>query len=141
MTNVYNESAPVYAGDLAKSTLTAFFDSRSNAETAIEKLRSAGVADVRLMPGYEADGENAASEREGSGFWGGLADWFFPTMTATSMPRAFVAAASWSPRRSTTATTTRRTTYLTMRDRSTWTSGPTCGAPRAGRPAGITSRL
>lgn len=78
MTNVYNESAPVYAGDLAKSTLTAFFDSRSNAETAIEKLRSAGLADVRLMPGYEADGENAASEREGSGFWAGLADWFFP---------------------------------------------------------------
>ncbi|MDM9627682.1 hypothetical protein QTL95_17425 [Rhizobium sp. S152] len=78
MTNVYNESAPAFAGSLAKSTLTAFFDSRSDAETAIEKLKAAGVAEVRLMPGYEADGEGSAAASDGSGFWAGLADWFFP---------------------------------------------------------------
>jgi hypothetical protein len=78
MTNVYTESAPDLAGRLSKSTLTAFFDSRSDAETAVDKLKSAGVADVRLMPGYEADREGASSSAEGSGFWAGLADWFFP---------------------------------------------------------------
>ena len=78
MTNVYNEGAPSFASGLAKSTLTAFFDSRSDAETAVEKLRSKGVADVRLMPGYEADGEGASSAAESSGFWSRLGDWFFP---------------------------------------------------------------
>lgn len=78
MTNIYNEGAPSFAGGLAKSTLTAFFDSRSDAETAIDKLTAAGVADVRLMPGYEADGEGAGAAAESSGFWAGLADWFFP---------------------------------------------------------------
>ncbi|MDE1996323.1 MAG: hypothetical protein KGI75_27730 [Rhizobiaceae bacterium] len=78
MTNVYNEGAPAFAGSLAKSTLTAFFDSRSDAETAVEKLKSAGVADVRLMPGNEADGEGSAAAAEGAGFWSRLGDWFFP---------------------------------------------------------------
>ncbi|KRB53412.1 hypothetical protein ASE04_29605 [Rhizobium sp. Root708] len=78
MTNDYNEGAPKFAGGLSKSTLTAFFDNRSDAETAIDKLTSAGVDDVRLMPGYEADGEGAVTAGEGSGFWPGLADWFFP---------------------------------------------------------------
>ncbi len=78
MTNIFNEGALSSAGVLAKSTLTAFFDSRSNAEAAIDKLKSAGVADVRLMPGYEADSERAGSVPESSGFWAGLADWFFP---------------------------------------------------------------
>jgi hypothetical protein len=78
MTNIYNEGAPSFASGLAKSTLTAFFDSRSDAEASIEKLKSAGVADVRLMPGYEADTEGAGNAPESSGFWAGLADWFFP---------------------------------------------------------------
>jgi hypothetical protein len=78
MTNVYNESAPTFSSGLAKSTLTALFDRRSDAETAIEKLKSAGVAEVHLMPGYEADDEGAGSAEAGSGFWAGLADWFFP---------------------------------------------------------------
>ncbi|MBB3447228.1 hypothetical protein [Rhizobium sp. BK379] len=78
MTNLYNDGAPVITGNRAKSTLTAFFDSRSDAEAAIDKLKSAGVVDVRLMPGYEADGEGLTTASEGSGFWAGLADWFFP---------------------------------------------------------------
>lgn len=78
MTNVYNEGAPAFAGSRSKNTLTAFFDSRSDSEAAIEKLKSSGVTDVRLMPGYEADDEGSATTPEGSGFWAGLADWFFP---------------------------------------------------------------
>jgi len=78
MTNIYNEGAPTFASGLARSTLTAFFDGRSEAETAIDKLKSAGVSDVRLMPGYEAEGEGPAAAAEGSGFWSRLGDWFFP---------------------------------------------------------------
>ncbi|MFP3546684.1 hypothetical protein SB748_24835 [Rhizobium sp. SIMBA_035] len=78
MTSVYNDGAPSFGGSPAKSTLTALFDSRKDADVAIEKLRSAGVADVRLMPGYEADGKGASSTAEGSGFWSRLGDWFFP---------------------------------------------------------------
>jgi hypothetical protein len=78
MTNTFNEGAPSFASGMAKSTLTAFFDSRADAETAIDKLKSAGISEVRLMPGYEADGEGAPGAAEGSGFWAKLADWFFP---------------------------------------------------------------
>ena len=77
MTNIYSDT-PISAGGLAKSTLTAFFDSRSDAEATIDKLKTAGVTDVRLMPGYEADSGGAGSAPEISGFWAGLADWFFP---------------------------------------------------------------
>ncbi len=77
MTNLYNDGAPNITGVGAKSVMTAFFDSRSNAETAIDKLKAAGVTDVRLMPGYEADGERPATA-EGPSFWSRLGDWFFP---------------------------------------------------------------
>ncbi|TCR70986.1 hypothetical protein EV561_13717 [Rhizobium sp. BK376] len=40
MSNLYNEGTPSAAGRRARSTLTAFFDSRSDAETAIDKLKS-----------------------------------------------------------------------------------------------------
>ena len=78
MTNLYNDGAPSIAGARGKSTLTAFFDSRSNAEAAIDKLRKAGVGEVRLMPGYEAGGEGPVAAAEGFGFWSRLGDWFFP---------------------------------------------------------------
>ena len=87
MTNIYNEGAPHLASGLAKSTLTAFFDSRSEAETAIEKLKSAGVSDLRLMPGYEADVEGPATAVEGSGFGPGSPAGSFPMKTATSTPK------------------------------------------------------
>ncbi|MBB3398784.1 hypothetical protein [Rhizobium sp. BK060] len=78
MTNLYDEGAPTIAGHSAKSTLTAFFDSRSDAETAIDKLKDAGVTDVRLMPGYEAGDDGPAAAAQGSGFWARLEDWLFP---------------------------------------------------------------
>ncbi|WP_245513168.1 hypothetical protein [Rhizobium sp. BK376] len=55
MTNLYNESAPAYSGGRAGSTLTAFFDSRGDAEQAIDRLTEAGVSQVRLMPRPEAN--------------------------------------------------------------------------------------
>lgn len=78
MSGIYNGDAPRFANSPAKSTLTAFFDSRSEAESAIAKLTAAGIADVRLMPGNEADGEGAHAAANGSSFWSLLEDWLFP---------------------------------------------------------------
>jgi len=77
MTNLYDGGAPRSSSGLAKSNLTALFDSRRDAETAIAKLNAAGVTDLRLMPGYEADREGSAGS-EHSSFWSGLAGWLFP---------------------------------------------------------------
>jgi hypothetical protein len=79
MTDLYNENAPAYSGGRAGSTLTAFFDSRGDAEQAIDRLTEAGVSQVRLMPGYESDDEKAeVSSDDRVGFWARLEDWLFP---------------------------------------------------------------
>ncbi|WFU90159.1 hypothetical protein QA644_29615 (plasmid) [Rhizobium sp. CC1099] len=79
MSNLYNESDPAVSGEPAKTMLTAFFDSRSEAEDAVERLKEAGVAHVRLMPGYEADAEKAKVESDDrGGFWPQLGDWLLP---------------------------------------------------------------
>ncbi|APO78284.1 hypothetical protein AM571_PC00546 (plasmid) [Rhizobium etli 8C-3] len=79
MSNLYNDSAPPVSGELAKSVLTAFFDSQSEAEDAVERLKEAGVTDVRLMPGYEADAEKATVEGYDRGrFWYRLEGWLLP---------------------------------------------------------------
>jgi hypothetical protein len=78
MTNPYNDGAPSSSGGRAKSTLTAFFDSRGDAKRAIDKLKEAGIVDVRLMPGYEADAEGSPAAAESAGFWWKLEDWLFP---------------------------------------------------------------
>jgi hypothetical protein len=79
MTNVYHENAPDFSGLSRPSTLTAFFDSRSNAENAIRELKDVGVSDVRLVPGYEADAERAeVAGDEPDGFWAKLEGWLFP---------------------------------------------------------------
>jgi len=78
MSNVYNENAPAF-GLPRRSTLTAFFDSRSDAENAIRKLKDAGVSGVQLVPGDEADAERAEATSDGrDGFWAKLEDWLFP---------------------------------------------------------------
>jgi len=70
-------------------TITAFFDDRTNAEEAVERLHSAGFARdaVRMMAGHEGGPEgnvNADSSRgayqnnEGMGFWESLKDLFLP---------------------------------------------------------------
>ncbi|MBO9198415.1 hypothetical protein J5277_30285 [Rhizobium sp. 16-449-1b] len=79
MANFYNENTSDASHGIAKSTLTAFFDTRSEAESAVERLNDAGVANARLMAGYEADAEkaNVAADDRG-GFFDALKDWFFP---------------------------------------------------------------
>jgi hypothetical protein len=79
MSNLHNDSAPAFSGAPSRSTLTAFFDSRSDAESAVERLKDAGVTNVRLLPGYEADGDKAAvAGDDRGGFWGRLEGWLFP---------------------------------------------------------------
>lgn len=61
------------------STVTAFFENRSDADSAVEKLIAANIArdTIRLVPGKE---ENApvADANEHKGFWASLEDMFFP---------------------------------------------------------------
>ncbi|WEA27535.1 MULTISPECIES: hypothetical protein [Rhizobium] len=81
MSNIYNDTNPPFSGPTGGSSLTALFDSRSEAESAITRLEDAGVpvARIRLMPGYEADGKNAGvMSDDRSGFFDALADFLFP---------------------------------------------------------------
>ena len=79
MSNPRNDSAPEFSGGEGRSTLTAFFDSRDDADRAIDRLKNLGITSVRIMPGYEADGDKAgvAGDDRG-GFWSKLEDWLFP---------------------------------------------------------------
>jgi len=62
-----------------RRTLTAFFDDRSAAERAVEKLASIGIPrdPIRFIPGHET---NRTSEQpaDNKGFWDALADFFLP---------------------------------------------------------------
>jgi len=70
-------------------TITAFFDNRTDAEEAVQRLHSAGISRdaVRMMAGYQGrperdvnpDSYRGASENnEGIGFWEALKDLFLP---------------------------------------------------------------
>ncbi|PDV89761.1 hypothetical protein CO652_05225 [Rhizobium sp. H4] len=81
MSNIHNDTNPGFSGPGGGGSLTAFFDSRSEAESAVSRLEDAGVpvARIRLMPGYEADEKNAGVMGDDrSGFFDALADFFFP---------------------------------------------------------------
>lgn len=81
MANLYNENAPTFASGSSYNNLSAFFDSRSDAESAISRLKDAGIMEnnIRFLPGYEADGDAAAvASDDRPGFWSALGDWFFP---------------------------------------------------------------
>jgi hypothetical protein len=81
MGSIYNDTNPAFSGPTRGSSLAAFFDSRSEAESAVSRLEDAGVpvARIRLMPGYEADRKNAGvMSDDRSGFFDALADFFFP---------------------------------------------------------------
>ncbi|MDO5646999.1 MAG: YsnF/AvaK domain-containing protein [Paracoccus sp. (in: a-proteobacteria)] len=60
-------------------TLTAMFDSRDQADRAVQELRQLGVTDVQLHgqdnPGY---GQMRHQEHEQRGFFDALGDFFFP---------------------------------------------------------------
>ncbi|PWE53944.1 hypothetical protein DEM27_23830 [Metarhizobium album] len=80
MTQTYSDTTSSYVSGNAASTLTAFFDNRSEAEAAIARLRDAGIAqaNLRLVPGYEADRTDAPPPESRTGFWAALEDFFFP---------------------------------------------------------------
>lgn len=76
-------SGPSQNSSSFRKLVTAFFDSRSDAEDAIERLVDAGVPpdSIRFMPGDERDPPDdpeAARRAEPQGFWGALGDWFLP---------------------------------------------------------------
>ncbi|KQS95071.1 hypothetical protein ASG42_30175 [Rhizobium sp. Leaf391] len=78
----YNETENGYStASGTSSALTAFFDSRSDAESAIERLKQAGISSgtIRLVLGYEADEDSAGTAADDrKGFWESLGDFFFP---------------------------------------------------------------
>ncbi len=80
MANLYSDNLTTGQRGSAYNTLTAFFDSRADAEQAVSRLQDAGIAsnNIRFMPGYEADNAAVAGVSERSGFWAALEDWFFP---------------------------------------------------------------
>jgi len=81
MVSTYNETTSSVAASTANNTLTAFFDSRSDAESAVERLKGAGIPEcaIRFMPGYESDSDVATTASNNrSGFWASLSDWFLP---------------------------------------------------------------
>jgi uncharacterized protein (TIGR02271 family) len=61
-------------------TITAFFDSRNDAEDAVEELVSAGIprTDIRLIPGQEGSRASTYGNQTEGGFWDTLKDLFLP---------------------------------------------------------------
>lgn len=66
-----------------RETITAFFDSRSEAETALDRLRAHGIAveEARIYEGQPALSASPGEDRETrhKGFWETLGDLFLPT--------------------------------------------------------------
>lgn len=68
-----------------RQTVTAFFDSRAEADRAVERIRAEGIAsaDVRVVEGADTTASGTASTtatstRESKGFWESLGDLFIP---------------------------------------------------------------
>lgn len=59
-------------------TLSALFDSESEASRAIERLNEAGITSARIVPGYESDTPVQDRSQHHQGFFAALADFFFP---------------------------------------------------------------
>src|SRR3954454_9213420 len=74
------------SGSASRRTVTAFFDSRADADEAVSRLHSAGIArdSIRLVPGKEGNDDTADRSRTPSlgeasvGFWDALRDLFLP---------------------------------------------------------------
>ncbi len=70
------------AGSMSQRMITAFFDSRTDAEEAIARLEDIGIArgSIRLMPGHEQDTDrgSASAGQEPQGFWASLGDFLLP---------------------------------------------------------------
>lgn len=64
----------------ADRTLSAFFDSRHDAEKAVDRLRDLGIpeAGIQLMPGNESDTPPEQRAEKHGGFFASLANFFMP---------------------------------------------------------------
>jgi uncharacterized protein (TIGR02271 family) len=66
----------------ASNSITALFQSKAAAQSAIDALIAEGVPEntIRLMPGYENEGglKTADGDQVHSGFWKSLSDFFMP---------------------------------------------------------------
>lgn len=65
--------------DYGNRNLTAFFDSKAEADKAVKALKGLGIADssIRVTGGEEYAGR-ASSDYEDRGFWESISDFFFP---------------------------------------------------------------
>lgn len=79
-------SSGTAAGSASRRLVTAFFDSRTDAEEAISRLHSAGIAQdsIRLTPGHEQDTDTSGASGTRSfpeasqGLWDSFLDLFIP---------------------------------------------------------------
>ena len=81
MANLHTDTIGSVTANPSNNTLSAFFDSRNDAETAVDRLKDAGIPDssIRFLPGYDADSNDAAvASDDRSGFWAKLENFFFP---------------------------------------------------------------
>src|SRR5215218_2664054 len=79
-------SSGITSGSSRRRMITAFFDSRTDAEEAVRRLHGAGVSrdSIQFVPGYERNTDQTASGDTNSlgdasvGFWDSLRDLFLP---------------------------------------------------------------
>src|SRR5829696_5814727 len=79
-------SSGITSGLSRRRMITAFFDSRTDAEEAVRRLHGAGVSrdSIQFVPGSERDADQTASGDTNSlgdasvGFWDSLRDLFLP---------------------------------------------------------------
>jgi len=74
----YSETTSSYRAS-SSNTVAAFFENRSDADAAVERLAEAGIArdGIRVVAGKESTtSTEVASEHKG--FWEKLEDFFFP---------------------------------------------------------------
>lgn len=62
------------------NTITAFFDSRTDADQAVERLVDAGISrsSVKLIEGGSDKTTSQSTASESTGFWASLENFFFP---------------------------------------------------------------
>jgi uncharacterized protein (TIGR02271 family) len=67
-----------YSAGGQRRTITAFFDSRSDADDAVERLAAAGISRAHINVVAGASEGAATRQNEEGGFWAALADFFMP---------------------------------------------------------------
>jgi len=75
----FSDTSTDYSSASNGNTLTALFNTKADAERAVDRLVAAGIpqSSVRLLPGYENDGDLGRTEAH-TGFFQSLRDFFIP---------------------------------------------------------------